>query len=407
MLRRSILRRTQLRILFLATNLPVPPNNGQAIRSLSILQALASAGHQITFVSFAPQGRAENCDPLNRYCHEIALVTGAVHNLFRRTNYAGRISSLLKSRAYSVERFRSQDMSGQINIVLSNDAFDLILADGIYALVNLFETDVPIALNCHNIEHLIFERYVQTEENQLKRWYALTEARWVRNYERRAVQRASLAMVCSERDRHLLQQLRSDLPVCVVPNCIDTDLYDNDGLDKDLTDAPTLLFQASLDWYPNRDAVQFFVESVFPLILKEVPGARFVVAGRNPPKDFMEKFKALHNVEFTGTVADMRPYLSSATLVVVPLRVGSGTRIKIVEACAAGKATVSTTLGAEGLDVSNGEEIMLADEPKDFAASVVNLLRNPVRRHAIAQAGHAKIVERYSLPALRRSIDEV
>ena len=245
------------------------------------------------------------------------------------------------------------------------------------------------------------------ERNLPKRRYAAAEARWIKEVEREACERVSVAMVCSSTDRELLQEFRPELPVFVVPNSVDTDLYTPNEIGSPDENAPVLLFQGAMDWYPNRDAVEFFVNNIFPFILKQFPSARFVVAGRNPPPEFVKRLEVRDSVEFTGTVPDMRPYLSSATLVVVPLRLGSGTRIKILEACAAGKAVVSTKLGAEGLDLVENKEIILAEEAAEFGRAVTSLLEDPVQRAAIARAGRAKIIERYSHLALKRTVDDV
>lgn len=162
-----------------------------------------------------------------------------------------------------------------------------------------------------------------------------------------------------------------------------------------------------MDWYPNRDAVEYFAHHIFPKVRAEFPEARFVVAGRNPPRDFVASFRLESRIEFTGTVPDMRPYLSSASVVVVPLRLGGGTRIKILEACAAGRPVVSTTIGAEGLDLEPGKELLVEDDPAEFARAVIALLRDPARCDALAKAGRTAIVERYSHLTLKKALDAV
>jgi glycosyltransferase involved in cell wall biosynthesis len=295
-------------------------------------------------------------------------------------------------------------MQARIQHHLSDERFDLILCDSIYALVNVPQTAVPIVLNCHNVEHLILERYSRIEKDFFKKSYASVEAHWVRNVERHSCRRATIAMVCSKVDRETLHQLYANMPIFVVPNAVDTDSYHPD--ERDSSQA-VLLFQGGMDWYPNRDAVEFFVRSILPIVRAEVPSIRFVVAGRNPPIHFVEELGANDGIEFTGTVPDMRAYLSAATVVVVPLRFGSGTRIKILEACAAGKPVVSTNVGAEGLGLEGGKEIILADDPAEFARSVITLLRDRSRRNAIARSARAVVVDRYSHPTLKRSLDEL
>lgn len=393
-----------MRILFVSTNLPIPPNNGQGIRSLSIVQALASSGHDLSFVAFAHKDRDESLYPLSTYCREIDLLEREMANVSQSSEYLRRARCLLSLRPYSVERFRSEEMQARIQGHLRATPFDLIICDSLYALVNVPQTAVPIVLNCHNVEHLIFQRYSRIEKNFFKRSYARVEAHLIRGAERHSWRRAAIAMVCSNVDRETLHHLYGNLPIFVVPNAVDTDSY---RPDESSSSQALLLFQGGMDWYPNRDAVEFFAQSILPLVRAEFPSIGFIVAGRNPPVHFVEEHGTKHGIEFTGTVPDMRPYLSAATVVVVPLRFGSGTRIKILEACAAGKPVVSTNVGAEGLDLEADKDIILADDPIEFARSVITLLRDRPRRNAIARSARAVVVNRYSHPALKRNLDEL
>lgn len=393
-----------MRILFVSTNLPVPVNNGQAIRTLSVVRGLRSLGHELTFVSFAPAGFREDLSPLASSCETVDVLQGSskMTGASQRADYIGRGRCLLRLRPYSLERFRSIAMRTKLEQHLRKSPFDLIVCDSLYALANVPPTDVPIILNCHNVEHLIVERYAGLEKSRAKAWYARVESWLIRRAEQAACRRAALALACSPCDRDLLAQLQRHLPIFIVPNVVDSDAFlETRDMDES---TPVLLFQGGMDWYPNRDAVEFFVQEILPLIRSACPEARFVVAGRNPPADFVNKFSDDSDVQFTGTVPDMAPYVAAATVMVVPLRLGSGTRIKILAGCAAGKAVVSTTIGAEGLSLEPGKEILLADDPAEFARSVVALVRDPARRRAIGIAAQTTVKERYSEPALKRSL---
>ena len=396
-----------MRILFLATNLPVPADNGQALRSLSVLRALASSGHELRFLSFARRRQPDTLDPLSSYCRQIDAIPQRVANVSERSGYLDRAACLLSRKPYACERFRSREMRNRIEAHLSQGDLDLIVADGLYAMVNIPPTAIPIVLNCHNVEYVIFERFANLERNLAKKCYAGLESKLMRMAEQQGCGRASIAMVCSGVDAQKLRQLSPDLPISVIPNSVDVNFYGS--VEREESDDPglVLLFQGSMDWYPNRDAVEFFVKAILPAVRRECPTVKFVIAGRNPNPDFVRKFSACEGVEFTGTVPDMRPFLSRAALVVAPLRLGSGTRIKILEACASGKATVSTSVGAEGLELQHDQEIVLADAPSDFARSVVSLLKNPAKRRVIGRAARAKIVERYSHLVLKRSLDSL
>ncbi|MGH9735287.1 MAG: glycosyltransferase family 4 protein [Candidatus Acidiferrales bacterium] len=395
-----------MRILFVSTNLPIPPNNGQAIRTLSVLRALRSLGHELTFVSFAPAVRPATLEPLSSCCATIDLLDGNSNltNMSQRSDYFGRIRCLLSLKPYSVERFHSVAMRAKIRQRLDEVPFDLIVCDSLYVLVNVPPTHVPIVLNCHNVEHVILQRYAELEKNYAKKWYANFESRLMSEAERSACARAAVAMACSEHDRDKLSQLRPSLPICVVPNAVDTDSFQPSQNGSGEDNQPVILFQGGMDWYPNRDAVEFFAHQILPLVRAVCPDVRFVVAGRNPPAYLVDEFRSDTAIQFTGTVPDMAPYLTMATLVVVPLRLGSGTRIKILEGCAAGKAVVSTSVGAEGLALEPGREILLADDPAEIARSVIELLRDSERRNAIGAAGRAAVVERYSERALKDSV---
>jgi glycosyltransferase involved in cell wall biosynthesis len=159
-----------------------------------------------------------------------------------------------------------------------------------------------------------------------------------------------------------------------------------------------------MDWYPNREALEFFVTGIFPRIRSQVPDVRFVVAGRNPPEEFRQRLGHIPGVEFTGTVSDTHAEIASAAGCVVPLRIGSGTRLKILEAAAMAKPVVSTRLGAEGLEFRDGQEIALEDEPAAFADAVVKLLSAAPDRHRLGQAARKRVEQNYRFHALRVSL---
>jgi polysaccharide biosynthesis protein PslH len=395
-----------MQILFISTNLPVPPNSGQSIRTLSIIKALASSGHKITFLSFASSNRPKDLQPLPSLCSSMELLEREMKNLTLQPNYIGRLRAILKLQCYSFERFRSASMRDRIQALLPSMKYDLIVCDAVYALINIPDTAVPIILNTHNVEYMILRRYAEMEKNPIKKFYAMTESTMMRRAERKASRKIAAAMVCSKPDRDTFQLLRPDLFVSVIPNVVDTDSIQPDTKPKHTGGSTSiLLFQGVMDWYPNRDAVEYFGRSILPSVRVECPEARFVIAGRNPPSDFVDSFRSEPNIEFTGTVPDMRPYLAAATVVVVPLRLGGGTRIKILEACAAGKPVLSTSIGAEGLELEAGKEILVADNPEEFARTIISLLRDPARCEALAKSGREAVELRYSQLTLKNSLD--
>jgi glycosyltransferase involved in cell wall biosynthesis len=188
----------------------------------------------------------------------------------------------------------------------------------------------------------------------------------------------------------------------VIPTGVDTE-YFQPSPEPEQPD--TTVFTGSMDWMPNEDGVIYFVEKILPLIHRDIPNAAFWAVGRRPPRRVQAL--ASGNVIVTGAVDDIRPYLGKAAVCVVPLRSGSGTRIKIFEAMAMGKAVVSTTMGAEGLPVRHGENIVLADDPADFARQVVQLLRDQQRRAQLGRAARQLVEENYGWPSVAAHFDQI
>ena len=391
-----------MRILVLSVTSPVPANNGVKMRTWSVMRALAAEGHELVLVAFAdPRDSNETGAELSDVCRRVILVPHQFKSLSSSKDYIGRAAQLFSNAPYGVAGARSTEMASQIDGLLSQHAVDAILCEQTDLLTNLpKQLPVPLLVDFHNVDYLIMERFVGLERNLAKRLYARMESRKIHEWERKACELATTAWACSEFDRDLLQKLRPSLPMFVVPNVVDVDEYVPDGME----DPRKILFQGGMDWYPNRDAVEFFITQILPRIQSKVADVRFVVAGRNPPPEFRQRLSRFPGVEFTGTVPDMRVEITNAAVCVVPLRLGSGTRLKILESSAMAKPIVSTRLGAEGLNFQNGQEIVLEDEPIAFADAVLKLLNEPLNRKRMGQAARQRAERNYSFPALRESL---
>jgi glycosyltransferase involved in cell wall biosynthesis len=366
------------------------------------MRALAAEGHELVLVAFAdPRDSNEVGAELSGACRRVILVPHQFKSVSSSKDYFGRAVQLFAKAPYGVSGARSVEMATQIAALLSERAVDAILCEQTDLLINLpASLSVPLLVDFHNVDYLIMERYVGLERNPAKRVYAKLESRKIRAWERRACEQSASAWTCSEFDRELLQKLRPSLPMFVVPNVVDVDEYPADGVE----DPRRILFQGGMDWYPNRDGVEFFITQIFPRIQSQISHIKFVVAGRNPPEEFRQRLGRFPGVEFTGTVPDMRVEIASAAVCVVPLRLGSGTRLKILESSAMAKPIVSTRLGAEGLNFIDGQEIVLADEPAAFANAVLKLLNAPADRKRMGQAARKRAERNYSFPALRESL---
>lgn len=390
-----------LRMLVLSVAAPLPANNGVKMRTLSVMRALAADGHSITLLTFVSDEEEEYRLALQRLCKSVITVPHNLKSMSLSRDYLRRLKYLTSELPFGVETVRSRQMAWQIDNLLNEGAVDVVLSEQTDLLVNVPRSmSVPLIVDFHNTEYVILDRYIRCERNPIKRLYARNESRKLKMWETDSCRRAAVAIACSEHDRELLQAMGRDTPVFVVPNVIDPSEYRQTGVEEN----HTILFQGGMDWYPNRDAVEFFTAEILPLIRLDAPDAKFVIAGRNPPKDFEKRLTMTPGVEFTGTVADMRAYIAKAAICVVPLRIGSGTRLKILESAAMGKPVVSTPVGAEGLDFIDGQEILLRDRPVDFARAVAKLLRDPAGRHGIGSSARARVEQSYSFPCLQRCL---
>ncbi|MGA8035512.1 MAG: glycosyltransferase family 4 protein [Candidatus Acidiferrales bacterium] len=389
-----------MRILLLSTTIPYPANNGVKMRSWSVLRTLVDQGHRVTLIAFA-EGKEQPDPAIERVCDAVVLIPHRMRSVSSSRDHMGRLWRLFSSVPYGTESLRSPEMADKIASLLRDGAFDVVLSEQTDLLINFPDrSKIPLVIDFHNVDYLILERYIRFERNPAKQLYAWLESSKMRAWERHGCEMAALALACSEHDRAILQTMNPQLPTFVVPNVVDTDSYPTNGEEDPLK----ILFQGGMDWYPNRDAVQFFALQILPLIRREIPNVRLVVAGRNPPEDFKQRLSGVEGIIFTGTVPDMRTEVASAAVCIVPLRIGSGTRLKILEASAMAKPIVSTRVGAEGLEFVNGPEILIEDDPAAFAGAIAKLLKSPQMRTAMGRAARARAEQQYSLPAMNRAM---
>jgi polysaccharide biosynthesis protein PslH len=242
----------------------------------------------------------------------------------------------------------------------------------------------------HNVESETWRRHASTNTSLIKRKLFELEFRKMTRFERKSVTRFQQVVAVSEHDRSLMEAWIGGERITVVPTGVDLKQFHPNFEHKPTS--PTVVFVGAMDWEPNVDAMEFFCNKIWPTIVAQTPGAKLRIVGRSPS----ERVRRLESasVEVTGRVPDVGLHLREATVVVVPLRIGGGTRLKIYEAMAAGKAVVSTTVGAEGLEVHHGQDIVLADEPQSFADAVLALLHNENLRRKY-EVGAAELANKY------------
>jgi len=379
-------------ILILAPYPPYPPRSGGASRTFNLIRALARE-HRVTLLCFASPAERAGLESMREWCagiHTVDYSPGTRHRrLYQIRSLAGR--------AYSHYAFWSGAMARALARLLARQHFDVVQADaselGCYFVSRPGEA--LRVLNTQNVEYLVLERTADRATSWLRRLYARQEARKLRRSELAGCRRADLILTVSEVDRAALAPHVGDVPIRVVPNGVDTEFFTPGDTPQDPT---RLVFTGAIGYRPNTDGVLHFCRDIFPLIRQAAPDTHLAVVGKDPPPAV--RALAGSHVLVTGTVPDVRPWMRSAAVFVCPLRVGGGTRLKILEAQASGRAVVSTSLGCEGLAVTPGQDILVADEPAAFADAVLRCLRDPALRARLGAAGRALVERRYRWEAI-------
>jgi len=400
-----------VRILWVKANKLLPMESGGSIRSFHIARHLTSR-HPLTFLSYyagapdpAYHAELERCFP-----GAVALPTGKWEpaGAARALDY---VLHLPRAAPYAVSRFASAAVSEKIAAWFRDHSFDVAVCDFLQSAINfplagegskLAKPAIPSVLFQHNVETEIWRRHVLTEPSKYKKLIYGVEFSKMMSYERRAVQQFQHVIAVSAHDKRLMSAWVDASRITVVPTGVDLAQYRPEPPAGD--PQPLAMFVGAMDWEPNVGAVEYFCRDIWPRVTDEIPEARFRIVGRNPV--WRVRALASDSVEVTGRVPSVQEHLREAVVVVVPLLVGGGTRLKIYEAMAAGRAVVSTSVGAEGLDVHHGADILLADDATTFADAVMMLLRDRGARAVYEQAA-ARQAAQFDWPQVAATFEDV
>ena len=382
-----------MKILWVKAGGLVPPDTGGKIRSYNILRELARQ-HSVTFFSFYQAHDKDQHPSLEDVFDRVVCVPLSLPEPKSIGELGEYIVRLFSSEAYGISKYCRPQVRSRLDELLEQETYDVILCDFMVAAgVIPWDCPTPKILFTHNVEATIWRRHYQIAANPL--WKAISWLEWRRMEaaERRYLRLADRVLTVSDADRDALSRFIEPEKLTVIPTGVDVDYFTPMAVEE----APnSLVFTGSMDWLPNEDAIVYFVEAIFPLIKEQCPEASLEVVGRNPSRKLRALAAREVSMRLTGWVEDIRPFLARGSICVVPLRIGGGTRLKIFEAMAMGKAVVSTSVGAEGLPVRAGENILLADTPRDFADSVMSLLRDANERKRLGTSARTLVRERYS-----------
>ena len=397
----------QLRAVVVDEELPFPPNSGKRIRTLNLITRLARR-HHVTLVCH------RNADPREaKYAAENLADHGIASVVADRSAppksglpFAGRLAAnLLSPLPYSVASHASPELRQAMRYVAASGAVDLWQCEGTTSAEMLRFVPGPRIVHTQNVEATIWRRYLENEHSPLRRWYIKGQWQKFRRYERQVLRGADHVVAVSQSDAMVFRDDYGVRRVDVVENGVDTAYF---RPAEDVVRRPKrLLFLGSLDWRPNQDAVEQLLNVVFPAVRAREPQAELAIVGRNPSAALRIKIASQPGVELHPDVADVRPYLASAGLLVVPLRVGGGSRIKILEALASGLAVISTRVGAEGLDLEPEHHLTVVDTIAELIPAIAEGMRQPSATVEQARRGRQAVIARHDWDQIAARLERV
>ncbi len=392
-----------MKTLWVNSNFMHPTTKGGQIRTLEMLRHL-HRWHEIHYVAIENPAQPEGPARAGEYSHKAYPFAYNVPSKSSPSFYVELARGLFSSTPVAVERFHPPGMRDFLRNLIRKERFDCAVVD--HLAPTSYFPDLPHAIFFqHNVETVIWRRHVEHAPDPLRRAYFRLQADRMYHYER-SVSRASGHIVAvSQTDADEMRRLFDVTRVTEIPTGVNIEYF------LPPTPSPTaaadLVFVGSMDWLPNVDGVLYFVREILPLIRKQRPQASLAIVGRTPPPKILELAAADPRIQVTGTVPDIRPYLWSSAVSIVPLRIGGGTRLKIYEAMAAQIPVVSTTIGAEGLSVNPPHDIRLADSPQDFASCCLELLASSELRAHQARTAWEMVNANFSWEHVARCFEGV
>ncbi len=395
-----------MRVLWLKTELLHPVDKGGKIRTYQMLKQLKRE-HHITYLTLDDGAAAPDAPERAReYCHSLIGVRHETRPKFSPGFYVDLALNLVSSLPYFMTRYRSGTMRRKIAECVQRGGFDVLVCDFLMPSINVpRDIDCPTVLFQHNVEATIWKRHYEIQTNPLKKSYLYGQWLKTRAYERAACRRFDSVVAVSPQDRDAMARDYGVTYVTDVPTGVDVDYF---APNSDTATVPfNLVFTGSMDWLPNEDAIRYFTEQILPIIKQRVPQTTLTVVGRNPYPRLVELSRRDPSIQVTGRVEDVRPYMERAAAYIVPLRIGGGTRLKIYEAMSMEKPIVSTSVGAEGLPLRDGCELMLADTAEAFAESVVRVISNQSLARDLGGRAAAAVREHFGWRPAAESFAEI
>ncbi|MGH7902832.1 MAG: glycosyltransferase family 4 protein [Candidatus Dormibacteraceae bacterium] len=387
-----------LSILIVTPSLPYPPIWGFGIRVYQIIRGLSRRNRVWLCCYGGREGDDAAVAALGRFCEGVTVVP--VPEAPRRTRRRQQVATALSTGSYHRRRLGHRGMQQAIDRLLAERDFDVVQVESSHMAGFDFSAAPVVVLDEHNLEYELLRRASGIERSPVRRLYARFEAAKVFREERRSWSSVSGCIVTSERERAIVETVAPRLATAVVPNGVDTDYFRPADI---AADPDGLVLTGLMTYRPNADGAVHFARDILPIVRRARPQATFTAVGWGLPAGLKPLLDG--GTRSTGRVPDVRPYLSAAAAVVVPIRMGGGTRLKVLDGLAMARPMVSTRLGCEGLNVRDREHLLVADGAEAFAGAVVELLRNPASAAEMGRRGRALVAARYDWPAIIESLE--
>lgn len=391
-----------MNILFLSTEIPFPLDHGHHLRTYYVLKAL-SEDHNIHFAAFTKHGRETQFQrQLEELCDSVETFE-LRHRGWRQALLA--LQNLFSPLPLIAQKYYDRRIAEYMKKLIRAGKVDLVHLDLLHlALYRNICSTLPSVLVNHNVESLRTLRWSQVERNFLLKAFLKYQYQKLRNFEQRVCKEFDCCTVVSDYDREFLLELCGGGNFVTIPNGVDCDYF---YVSTEAVILNTLVWTGSMSGAYNRDAVIYFLDEVWPHIQTSIPQAKVTFVGSSAPKMLMRLAFQSPNIESTGYVDDVRPYVAKSAVFIAPLRSGSGTKVKVLNAMAQGKAVITTSIGAEGIEAKPDEEILIAEAPKEFAEKTVWLLKNPERAQKIGLRARQVIEEKYSWKVINKKLRQV
>jgi glycosyltransferase involved in cell wall biosynthesis len=374
-----------MRILIISHKPPYPPVDGGTLATLNMCLGLAKAGNNVTVLTLSTQKHPSSLEIIP---NEIkALINFEIFHVNIKTNILGYILNFLFSlRPYNIERYINTPFKRLIKRILVNEKFDVVQLEGLYLYpyINTIRKYFKgtISLRSHNVEHQIWLKLADNEPHTIKRIYFEFLAKRLARVESAISDKVDALVAIAEPDRQWFVDNNFTKPTITIPAGY---LMEEVTEELEPVDFPAICYIGALDWLPNVEGLNWFLNWVWPRIQSEIPEMEFHIAGRNASEELAERLITERNIIFHGQVANSSAFLSRCPIMVVPLLSGSGIRIKIVEGMYLQRAIVATSMAVKGIDLEHEKHILIADNPDDFAKAVCTLIYNPDLGKSIAQ----------------------